>query len=411
MDTRAPVILLITANPALDSLGSALRAHGLRTVCASTEAEAQQLLDAHRGRCVAVLDSFQPAPYAFDVMYRLLHQPPAVPSLIVLAEERQHPAVRGGKGPGASEFARLPAPIPELVLRIQALAMHAGLPLPGPGERHPEGQVIAVFGLKGGIGRSTIAANLAVGLAQRYAHRVVLVDADPWYGAQRALLDLDSEKSLASLRDMAGPLDPEVVGTVLIPHVSGVQVLLGLPDPTLAETIPADLPTRVAAACRAQYDFVVVDTHPSMDETVLQVLETADQILLVTTPEMGPLRSVMQVLKLAPVLGWEHKLRLVVNRAESGVGVAELEAALGKRADATLVSAGRRMLEATNRGQPVLLADPTCKARISQDLVRLVAQVTGERPPRFETPAVTAWWSPTRFWPRGRATEARQLAG
>jgi pilus assembly protein CpaE len=398
--TATPLILLFTANPALEELQSALVARGLEAVRVATIEAAQEILVVDRARCVAVLDTYRPSSYSFAAAYRQLHLAPPVPTLLLLSEGPGQPPVPRDSGT-QDDYARMPARIDELVLRVQALIIRAGLPLPSlppppppsapasqvhhEAPRLRDGQIIVMFGPKGGVGRSTIATNLAVGLAQRYDKQVVLVDADLWFGDVSVLLDLRGERSFASLVDHGEQLDLDVLRDVLIPHTSGVRALLAPPEPALVEMIPPYLPARVANAYRALFDFVIVDTHPSMEEYMLQLLEIADRILLVTTPELSSIRNTGQVLKLANTLGIRDKLLLVLNRANSGVQIEHLEQTLGVRADFTLVSAGARVVEAANQGMPVLLMDPTGKEQITRDMGKLVARIADEPEPQWDT--------------------------
>jgi pilus assembly protein CpaE len=397
---ETPAILLFLANPALDPLENALQARGLAAMRVRSLEDGRRLLAARRQNSIAVLDTYHPAPFSFAAVYRLLHEPPAVPTLLLLHERAgQAPPVEAL--PPSDDYARLPARIDELVLRVQALLVRAGLPVTGEtaagqatlareAPRFHHGQVIAVYGPKGGVGRSTIAVNLAVGLARFYGQQVVLLDADLWFGDVPVLLDLQSEKSLISLVDSAEHLDLDALREVLVPHASGVHVLFGAPEASLVETIPPSLPSRVASAYRTLFDFVVVDTHPSMEEYMVQLLETADRILLVTTPELSAIRSTSEVLRLAGQLGWAHKLLLVLNRANSGVRVEQIERTLGMKVDATVVSAGPRVVDAANRGQPVLQTDTAGKEPITRDLARLVARVASAPEPTLTEGAPAA---------------------
>jgi pilus assembly protein CpaE len=174
--------------------------------------------------------------------------------------------------------------------------------------------------------------------------------------------------------------------------------VLAPPDPSLVETIPTDLPARVANGYRALADFVVVDTHPSMEEYILQLLDVADRIILVTTPEMSSIRNTAQVLRLATELRLREKMVLVLNRSNSGVQLEHLQETVGMRVDASIVSAGRKVVEAANNGMPVLLVDPTGREQITRDLAKLVAMVAGEPEPRWDNkgpgPARRALWRP-----------------
>jgi pilus assembly protein CpaE len=411
-----PVVILFTANPELDELQAALGARGLNAIRVETVDAARELLAVDRPRAVAVLDTFRPSSYSFAAAYRLLHQDPPVPTLMLLTEGPGAPPVPRD-GSTLDDYARMPARIDELALRIQALVLRAGLALPatapppppppshtpaaalsGDVPRFRNGEMIVMFGPKGGVGRSTIATNLAVGLAQRYEKQVVLVDADLWFGDVSVLLDLRGERSFASLVDHGDQLDLDVLRDVLVSHSSGIKALLAPPEPALVETIPPFLPARVATAYRALFDFVIVDTHPSMEEYMLQLLEVADRILLVTTPELSSIRNTGQVLKLANTLGLRDKLTIVLNRANSGVQMEHLEQTLGVRVDHTILSAGPRVVEAANQGMPVLLMDPGGREQITRDLGRLVAKIAGEPEPQWDgKPAAT---KRTRWRPR-----------
>lgn len=389
----APSILLFTANPLLDGLESALQAHNLIAMRVSSLSKARQLLASRRGRSIAVLDTYRPAPYSFDAVYNLLHDPPAVPTLIFVNEGQEHASPPPWEATRATDdYAVLPASVGELVMRVQSLLLRSGLPLPmdslspvAQPRLRRQGQMVALFGLKGGIGRSTIATNLAVGLVQLFGKSAVLVDTDLWYSAQKHLLDLQSEKSILSIVEQGNHLDQEVLRRILIPHASGVQVVLGPQDLAQVERVPVDLPATIAAAYREMFDFVIVDTHPSMEEYVLQVLEAADRILLVTTPEVGPLRSTANVLKVATALGWREKMLLVLNRANAGVDADRIEQTLNMPVYATIVSAGPQVTEAANRGQPIIMLDRHGKEQVTRDLVRLVARLADAPEPSWTT--------------------------
>jgi pilus assembly protein CpaE len=256
--------------------------------------------------------------------------------------------------------------------------------------------VIVLLGPKGGVGRSTLACNLAVGLARLYGKHVALIDAQLWHGDLAVLLDLPGERSIASLVDQGDSLDLDALRGVLLRHPSGMEVLLAPPSPELVETIPASLPARVARLCQAVFDFVVVDTPSSLDEYVLQLLEVADRVVLVTTPEVTALRNTVGLLKLAPALGWIDQVLLVLNRANTGIAQEQVEQTLGRAVDVTIPSAGLLLLDAANRGQPLLEQDLMGAEQVTRDLGRLVAHIAGEKQPAWAGKVASRWALPWR---------------
>jgi pilus assembly protein CpaE len=383
-----PTVLLFTVDPRLDELTHVLEAHGLDARRVATVDEARRLLAAGRARTVAVLDTTQPAPFSFAELYRLLHEPPSIPTLVLLlTRASQAEWTQKQDDTSLDDYELWPAALEEVRLRVQALLVRAGFPAQGPAPSvsapvelphvHPS-QVVVVFGPKGGVGSSMIAANLAVGLALLYRKQVVAVDADLWFGDLGLLLNLKSDRDITALVKRADQLDLDALREVLHLHPTGLQVLLGPAELTQVETIPVGFAARVVGAYRSLFDFVVVDAEPTLDEDVLQLLQVADCIVLVTTPEISSIRCAGQVIQLAPKLGWTDKRVLVLNDLTNyGVQLEDVQKALGLVVDATIASDGQSVVHAANYGQPMLLSDPAAEKRLTRDLRHLLTLVAG----------------------------------
>jgi pilus assembly protein CpaE len=245
----------------------------------------------------------------------------------------------------------------------------------------PRGELTVVFSVKGGSGKSTIAANLAVGLATMYGFQTLLVDADLWFGDIGVLLNLTSSRSSF---DVCGTDDPDLFALpkAVVQHSSGASVLLRPPDPLSVEKLRLRSFVEAIDRYRSLYEHVVVDTQSSLDELNLDLLEAATRILLVVTPEMGALHNTARFLGLAERLRYTDKLTLVLNRSNSGIGADALQRTLGIPVGSGVVSAGRMMLDAVNEGTTLIAMDPTRRERITQDLAAIVELVAGrEQPP------------------------------
>jgi pilus assembly protein CpaE len=250
---------------------------------------------------------------------------------------------------------------------------------PTPSDREP-GQVVAVFSPKGGVGRTTIAVNLAVAAATDLGQRSVVVDGSFQFGDVGVLLNLNPKnKSIADLAaELEGGGEPESIDTFVINHSSGVRVLLAPPSPEMADLItPAGI-RKVLDALRATNDLVVVDCPASFNETTLAILDAADVILTTLTLEITSIKNMRLFLEVADQLGYEGpKIKLVLNRADStlGIRVADVEHSIGRKVDHTIVSDGRSVVYALNRGVPFVISNR--EAQVSQDVLRLASAVTG----------------------------------
>jgi pilus assembly protein CpaE len=247
-----------------------------------------------------------------------------------------------------------------------------------PGER---GQIVAVFSPKGGVGRTTVAVNLAIAAATDLGKKVVLMDGSFQFGDVGVLLNLNPKsKSIADLIPEldAGELDS--IDTFLINHTAGIRVLLAPPSPETAEMITANGVKKVLERLRADHDVVVVDCTSYFNDTTLAILDAADVILTMLSLEITSVKNMRLFLEVADQLGYERgKVRLVLNRADSALGirVSDVEHSIGRKIDESVVSDGRSVVYALNRGVPFFLSNR--EAQVSQDILRLARSVVGDK--------------------------------
>jgi len=241
------------------------------------------------------------------------------------------------------------------------------------------GIVVAIFSPKGGVGRTTIAVNLAVAAASLGGRRVALMDASFQFGDVGVLLNLNPKnKSIADLAAQLESGEPDDLDNYVINHSSGVRVLLAPSSPEQAELITAAHARRVVERLRAENDLVVVDCPSSFNDATLGILDSADLILTLLSLEITSIKNMRLFLEVAEQLGYgAGKIRLVLNRADStlGIRVADVEHSIGRKVDHTIVSDGRSVVYALNRGVPFFLSNR--EAQVSQDVLRLATAVVG----------------------------------
>ena len=195
------------------------------------------------------------------------------------------------------------------------------------------------------------------------------------------LLNLNPKgKSIADLIPQleAGELDS--LDMFIIDHTSGVRVLLAPPTPETAELVTPAAIRKVLESLRRNHDLVVVDCTAFFNDTTLAILDIADVILTMLSLEITSIKNMRLFLEVAQQLGYEAgKVRLILNRADSALGirVADVEQSIGRKVDETIVSDGRSVVYALNRGVPFFLSNK--EAQVSQDILRLARSVTGER--------------------------------
>jgi pilus assembly protein CpaE len=356
---------------------------------ASSGAEALELAGRHQPD-VVLMDINMPDMDGITTTERLsTHVPTA--SVVMMSVQGEADYLRRSMLAGAREFLVKPFSSDELTGSIRqvyarerekASRIVAAAPAPRP-EEEVDGQVIAVFSPKGGVGRTTMSVNLAVAAAQDLGKKVCLVDGSFQFGDIGVLLNLNPKnKSIADLVPELEQGEPESLDTFVINHSSGIRVLLAPPSPEMAELITTAGIKRVLDALRRMHDIVIVDCSSYFNDLTLAILDTADVILTMLTLEITSIKNMRLFLEVADQLGYEDgKVRLVLNRADStlGIRVSDVEQSIGRKVDHTIVSDGRSVVYALNRGIPFFVSNR--EAQVSQDVLRLANAVAGVHHP------------------------------
>jgi pilus assembly protein CpaE len=305
--------------------------------------------------------------------------------IMVSSEERaeymQRAMVAGAQGyllkpiRDAEEIASTIRTVRQRFLERRAQLSHPGetaAPPATPAAPPRLGRRVAIFSAKGGQGKTAIAVSLALTLRVATEKRVALVDADLRFGDANVLLDLTFGRSIIDLLPHIDQLDSNLLEQVLVKHSSGLELLMRPERPELAETITARHIEQVLTVLPRLFDYVVVDCELSYDEKLLAVLDRADYILLVLTPDLGVVRNTKHFLQLAETLGYpRRKIDFVINRANSNVGLspADVERVLGPGHYFRLDSYGRLLTTSLNMGQPAVLANPR------SDFARVIREI------------------------------------
>ena len=262
---------------------------------------------------------------------------------------------------------------------ITAAANAAAAQKVAAGPSRDGGVVVAVFSPKGGVGRTTVAVNLAVAAASIGSKRVALMDGSLQFGDVGVLLNLNPKsKSIADLVPELDAGEIESIDTFIIDHSSGVRVLLAPPSPEAAEHVTAGHAKRVLERLRAEHDVTIVDCPATFNDTTLAILDEADIILTILSLEITSIKNMRLFMEVTDQLGYgSDKIRIVLNRADAALGirVSDVENSIGRKVQHTIVSDGRSVVYALNRGVPFFLSNR--EAQVSQDILRLASDIVG----------------------------------
>jgi len=314
---------------------------------------------------LAIIDVMMPGMNGYEVCRQLRRNPATAQIPIIVLTARGQPVDReAALAAGADEYIAKPVTMAELLERVNRL-------LTSRIARRPAGGTIAVLSLRGGVGVTTLAVNLAVTLARSSPNQVCLADFSPSSGHGALQLGLRPDPNWSALALLASGPGPAAIRNYLLTHPSGVHLLASPFVPVVGGGLSPEMVRAVLVALRENFLYLVADLPAVLTEGVMAVLEHADAILLVTAADPSTLQTTvgtLQVLK-----PYASKVRLILNQTgpEPAPPMEALQRVL-KHPIAGVIPFDPSQARALAQGKPLALSTP------DSPLARAVAHLATE---------------------------------
>ncbi len=340
-------VLIVDRDPSsLAGLRAILRAQEWEVISVRTGAEALEVVRLERPDTILTeleLDDMGGA----DLCRALRRQNETANTPVIVLSNRRGVEERvASLSAGAFDYLVKPPDAEELVARVWA-ALHL--------RKEKAGVVVTVLGSKGGVGASVIAANLAVALRQETRQSVALLDAAGLGATADVMLNLQPNPGIARLCARLDELEQADFEAMLIPHTTGLEALLL--QETADDLVPPEEMRKLLLALRRIRDLVVVDASLWREAVLPLVLELADWVVLVMTPEITAVRAAKRFLERAGRMGLSReRVMLALNRYPQPGGLArrDIEAALGIHMQVCVPDDAKLVTYSINQGQPVV---------------------------------------------------------
>ena len=315
--------------------------------------------------------------YTFVKAIRANPQTSKVPVIMLTSQTDLKDKVAGLEA-GADDFISKTVSPDELELRVKALLSRN---LDKSSISQSSSKVFSVFSLRGGVGTSSIAVNLAVAIAQLLEIKSCLWDMALSGGQCALMLNLKPKNTLASLADWPeGSIEEGLLGSMILDHASGISLL---PSPQFFEE--GDLVTRatvdlVWTPLQMLSPFIVVDAGNHFTDPVIPVLERSDAIIVPLAPELASVNAAYQVLRLFEEMGIDRRKVLpVVNETfpKSSLTAAKIAEGLKKEIFAEIPLDSVNMVRAINQGTPYMTLAP--RTSTSQAFTKMAQRLTAVR--------------------------------
>jgi pilus assembly protein CpaE len=310
-----------------------------------------------------VLDIDMPEMDGYEVCQTLRKRPGTshTPIMMLTAHDTLEEKVRGFEV-GADDYMTKPFQPAELQARIKGL-LRRSAQVAVTETNTKEGKVIAVFSLRGGVGVSTVASNLAVGLAQIWGRQVALVDMALTMGQSALMLNLALRNTWADIAKInLSEIDPDFVLNVMLKHKSGVNVLAAPRYSVDAELVTTEIAERVIGIIKKKFPYVILDLSHDFSETTLIGIDQADELVVVLAPELASVRATVGALETLNQLQFPaENIRILMNWIFEKRGLArkDIEKVLKHPIQLVMPFASETFVSGINLGEPPVISGPT----------------------------------------------------
>jgi pilus assembly protein CpaE len=240
-------------------------------------------------------------------------------------------------------------------------------------------KTVTVFSPRGGVGSSMVAVNLAVALQEETNLRVLLFDGKLFFGHLAVLLNIRAQNTIADLIPHASSMDEALIHEVVVEHGTGVHVLLSPANVQTAQGIRPDDVYTVLMGLHHYFDLIVIDAGSTLNENSVTMMDAADRILLVTSPDLASLHDISRFIQMSQSLSYTpEKMLVVLNREgiQGGVSTKDIESALHSKVFAKIPEDSPNALRSLNRGLPLLVRYPRSPAsRAIRQLAKVLTEV------------------------------------
>ncbi len=239
---------------------------------------------------------------------------------------------------------------------LDATTRRREMPVDG---RISHNQVISILSPKGGSGKTTVATNLAVGLADRDAQDTLLVDLDLQFGDAATALGIVPDYTIVDAAK-GGHLDSATLKSFLVPHPSGALLLAAPESLAQAEDVDPEWLKQAMAVLTDEFQHVVIDTAAGIDERALLSMEFATDLLFVASTDVPSVRGLRRQLDALDAISLDGPSRhFLLNRANARTGLSksDIEDTVGMKAEFAIPES-RAVTTGTNTGQPVVEGNP-----------------------------------------------------
>jgi len=315
---------------------------------------------------VIIVDLRLPDISGHDILERLRRDSEfnSIPVIVITAKNELGDKLKAFEL-GADDYLVKPFQPEELVARMRILARRGkAMKIVSEMEKSDENltTIVTVHSLRGGVGTTSLAVNLALAFNQIWSKQTLLIDAVFSAGQVAMMLNAKSRYTWEDFAEIElKNIDDDIIHDIASKHSSGLSFIAAPKSPIALDTFGDEFWQLVLGKLSKQYEFIVVDTAHDFADITIQMLNFATELVLVVAPEMSSLRAAMSTLDIYDKLGFPHdKIKIVLNSNSpiTGIRQNQIEKVLEHSVDFVIPYEPDEVIRAVNFGEPFLLKNP-----------------------------------------------------
>lgn len=235
-------------------------------------------------------------------------------------------------------------------------------------------KVITVFASKGGLGKTTIATNLSIQLADK-GKKVALIDLNLQFGDVHIFMDIEPKDTIAELVQEVYTPNIDSLRSYMVMHPSGVHVLCAPKSPEYAEVVSPERIQSILSLMRSYYDYIIIDTPSILNDITITAIEAASMVLFIAGLDISILKNSKLSMSLLESLQQKEKVKIVINRAVemNTITIDDVKRVTECPIFAKIPSDYLVAVSALNRGVPFVLGSPKSKLSMAiSDVARVI---------------------------------------
>ncbi|HEX3028831.1 MAG TPA: response regulator [Clostridia bacterium] len=369
-DTRSNIIALLSFEKRIEVIGEA--ENGQEAVLMATAARPDIIL----------MDINMPVMDGIRATEEISISVPET-SVIIMSVQGENEYLKKAMGAGAREYISKPFSgddLSRVVIKTYEIEKRRKEHSIAPKTKEDiKSKVITVFSTKGGVGKTTISANLAVSIARMTKKKVALIDLDLQFGDVAIMLNVSVKNTISDLIKEINQIDSEIIDDYLVTHFSGVRVLPAPIKPEYAEYITSEHVEKIINTLRGQYHYIVIDTSASFHETVLSSLDMSDKVLLVSTLDLPTIKNVKAGLEVMESLHYpREKINIILNKASEQFGIKykDFENTLKQSIWAYIPEDSQTVVTSANKGFPFVMT--RTETKVAKAVIGIAEELTSE---------------------------------